>query len=243
MEAQVASLHVEMIAGRKSGPTLVFLHHGLGCCALWRDYPAKLAAASGLPALVYDRLGHGRSPAAEGPRGPRYLQQEAAALADLLCARGVRDCILIGHSDGGSIALLAPVAARGIITEAAHLFVEPVTRRGIRKTVDLYHQGLRERLFRYHGAKTDTLFWEWAGCWLAPSFDTFDIRADVRNPRCPVLALQGADDEYGTVAQLEAIAANCGGPVETLVLPDCGHEPHQQAFNPTFEAMLRAIKE
>jgi pimeloyl-ACP methyl ester carboxylesterase len=246
LEVLCDSLYVERIPGKRAAPLLLFLHHGLGCVSLWRDFPAKLVAATGLPALVYDRLGHGRSPALRQPRTPRYLHEEAEVLHHLLEADGTRDFVLIGHSDGASIALLytardnAP-PPRAIISESAHLFVEDITRAGIRAAVDAYGQGLRERLMRHHGDNTDTLFWNWAGTWLAPSFDAFDIREEARRVRCPVFALQGTEDEYGTAAQIEAIRACCQGPVETRFIPGARHEPHQQAFEAAFDAMRGAL--
>ncbi|MBI3682363.1 MAG: alpha/beta hydrolase [Acidobacteria bacterium] len=239
-------LYVERIPAAAAGPTLVFLHHGLGCVPLWRDFPARLTGATGLPALLYDREGHGRSPALAWPRACGYLEREADVLCHLLHQEHISDFILLGHSDGGSIALLYAALSnarppRGVISEAAHLFVEDITRAGIRRTVDSYRAGLREKLMRYHGEKTDALFWSWAGLWLAPSFDAFDIRARLGEVRCPVLALQGADDEYGTAAQLEAIAASVSGPVETLLIPSSGHEPHSDAFETAFEAMRTVI--
>ncbi|MCC6392311.1 MAG: alpha/beta hydrolase [Bryobacterales bacterium] len=240
------SLYLERIAGRRTRPLLVFLHHGLGCVSLWRDFPTKLVEASGYPALVYDRLGHGRSPALSKPRTPRYLHEEAHVLHHLLDAEKIQDFVLVGHSDGASIALLyaalwnAP-PPRAIISEAAHLFVEDITRAGIRAAVDAYGQGLRERLMRHHGTKTDMLFWNWAGAWLAPSFDAFDIREEARRVRCPVFALQGSEDEYGSAAQLETIRACCQGPVETRFIPGARHEPHQQAFEAMFDVMRGAL--
>jgi pimeloyl-ACP methyl ester carboxylesterase len=224
----------------------VFLHHGLGSVSLWRDFPARLAAATGLPALVYDRCGHGKSPPCEQPRQPDYLHREARVLASLLEVHEARNPILIGHSDGGSIAFLYAAlpdvpAPLGIISEAAHLFVEDVTRAGIRATVDSYRAGLRDRLLRHHGGNTDRLFWNWAGGWLSPRFDSFDVREHVAAVRCPVMAIQGLEDEYGTLAQVEAIEGSVNGPVERVLIPGCAHEPHSQAPDATFAAMVRAI--
>ncbi|MCZ2146539.1 MAG: alpha/beta hydrolase [Bryobacterales bacterium] len=240
------SLYVERIAGRRTRPLLVFLHHGLGCVSLWRDFPARLVQATECPALIYDRLGHGRSPPLPQPRTPRYLYDEAQALHHLLHTEKTPDFVLVGHSDGASIALLyaalpnAP-PPRAIISEAAHLFVEDITRAGIRDAVDAYGQGLRERLVRHHGTKTDTLFWNWAGVWLAPSFDAFDIREQARRVCCPVFALQGSEDEYGSAAQIEAIRACCRGPVQTRFIPGARHEPHRQAFDTVFDVMRGAL--
>jgi pimeloyl-ACP methyl ester carboxylesterase len=224
---------------------LVFLHHGLGSVSLWRDFPQKLAAATGLRALVYDRCGHGKSARCGWERQPDYLHREADVLQELLESRGIRDAILIGHSDGGTIAFLyaARVAQpRAIISEAAHLFVEDITRAGIRDTVDAYRAGMREKLLRHHGVNTDSLFWDWAGGWLSPRFDSFDIRAAMGAVRCPVLALQGLDDEYGTPAQVDAIEGGVGGKFKRAMIPACRHEPHSQAFEPTFDAMRSAIE-
>ncbi len=242
----LTELHVERIAGPGDRPLLVFLHHGLGSVSLWREFPATLARTLELPALLYDRRGHGRSEPVVTPRPPDYLDREAGVLEQLLIETGTKDFILIGHSDGGTIALLYAarpdaVPPRGIVSEAAHLFVEDVTRAGIRGTVNAYGAGLREKLIRYHGSKTDRLFWDWAGLWLSPAFDDFDIRPRLNTVRCPVLALQGEQDEYGTPAQVAAIEASCSGPVRALMIPACGHEPHFQARKITSEAIEREI--
>jgi pimeloyl-ACP methyl ester carboxylesterase len=225
----------------------VFLHHGLGSVSLWRDFPRQLCAATELPGLLYDRQNHGRSaPATEMPGVDRH-QKEALLLTGLLQQHQVRDYILIGHSDGGTIALLCAalpdiIPPRGIISEAAHVFVEDITRAGIRATVDGYRTGLRERLLRHHGPKTDSLFWNWAGGWLSPTFDAWNICDQLGAVRCPVYAMQGAEDEYGTTAQLDAIAAGVSGTVATEIIPACAHEPHQQAPSATLSAMQRAIR-
>ncbi len=238
------SLHVERIHG--VAPTLVFLHHGLGCVSLWRDFPRKLAEATGCAALIYDRCGHGKSAPCSRPRQPDYLHHEAHTLRALLAAEDAANIILIGHSDGGTIALLYAALPgvpqpRGIITEAAHLFVEDVTRAGIRAAVDAYSAGMREKLMRHHGPNTSRLFWDWAGGWLSPRFDAFDIRAQLRSVHAPVLAIQGLDDEYGTLAQINAIEHAIGGPFQRELIPACAHEPHIQAPVPTLQAMSRAI--
>jgi pimeloyl-ACP methyl ester carboxylesterase len=241
------SLHIEWAGEpRATLPTLVFLHHGLGSVSLWRDFPRAVNAATDLPALLFDRCGHGRSPeCTTAPAFDRHYQ-EALTLRWLLEKHNITDFILIGHSDGATIALLyaalpGAIHPRGIISEAAHVFVEDVTRAGIRNTVDSYRTGLRQRLLRHHGDKTDRVFWTWAGSWLSPQFDSWNICADLARVRCPVVALQGTDDEYGTGAQLEAIASSSGGPVETVLIPACAHEPHQQAAAATLAAMERAI--
>jgi pimeloyl-ACP methyl ester carboxylesterase len=242
------SLHFEETGGAETNvPTLVFLHHGLGSVSLWRDFPQRVCAATGLPALLFDRCGHGRSPECTVSPGVDRHHKEALTLRDLLEKQKIKDFILIGHSDGASIALLYAtlpdaVPPRGIISEAAHLFVEDVTRAGIRSTVDTYRTVLRQRLLRHHGEKTDRLFWNWAGGWLSPQFDSWNICAELAAVRCPVVAIQGADDEYGTIAQLEAIKHSTSGQVETVIIPACAHEPHQQAPDATLAVMERAIR-
>jgi pimeloyl-ACP methyl ester carboxylesterase len=222
---------------------LVFLHHGLGCTALWRQFPERVAEATGLPALVYDRLGHGNSSSSVTVRTTSYLSEQAEVLRQLLALEKIQDFVPIGHSDGGTIALLHSALPdvrqpSGVITLAAHLFVEDVTRAGIRQTVDSFRNGMSDRLRKYHGRNTDKLFWDWAGTWLSPSFDSWNISDQMRKVRCPVLAIQGLQDEYGTLAQIEAIQANCDGEVETCLIPNCAHEPHVQAS----EAAIAAIR-
>lgn len=169
----------------------------------------------------------------------RYHFEESAALGRLLDAEGCSDVILIGHSDGGSIALLYPAVTgrqpHGIVTLAGHAFVESSTRAGIRAVMNGWRESIRSRLERFHGDKTDPLVLNWAGVWLSPSFDAFDIRPQLEAIRCPVLALQGERDEYGSVAQLDAIAR--AARAQRLAVPDCGHEPHTEAAAFTLAAI------
>jgi pimeloyl-ACP methyl ester carboxylesterase len=214
-------------------PVLVFLHEALGCIAMWRDVPAQLSRMTGLPALLYDRHGHGRSAALPGSRDPDYLEREALEiLPQVLAAVGIVDAILIGHSDGGSIALIyaSRYPVRAVVTEAAHVFVEDVTLAGIRDAVEAWRgTALSERLARYHGDKTDALFLAWADTWLSDEFASWNIEDGLPRIACPVLAVQGEDDEYGSLRQVDAIVNGISGPAQSLVLPDCRHIPHLQA--------------
>jgi len=216
-----------------AAPTLVFLHEALGCIAMWKDVPARLSAITGLPALVYDRHGHGMSGALTAPRDAAYLDRESfEILPGVLDACGVSNPILVGHSDGGSIALLyaSRFPARAVITEAAHVFVEAVTLAGIRRAVEAWRDtNLCDRLARYHGDKTEALFFAWADTWLSDEFASWNIEHGLQRITCPVLAVQGADDEYGTAAQVEAIAGGVSGPARPLLLTGCRHIPHLQA--------------
>lgn len=222
-------------------PTLVFLHEGLGCVAMWKDFPDALAASTGCPALVYDRHGHGGSAAERGARTLTFFETEAyGVLPALLAACRVTDAILVGHSDGGTIALLhagrAPV--RGVITEAAHVFVEPESLAGVAAAKRAWEDaGFRERLGRYHGSGTAAMFAAWADMWSADWFRDWNIEPALPAVSCPLLAIQGVDDEYGTAAQLDAIARGVSGPVKCVLVPDCGHAPHIQAREPVLARM------
>jgi pimeloyl-ACP methyl ester carboxylesterase len=218
---------------RADGPVLVLLHEGLGCIEAWRSFPERLVQATGMPALLYDRRGYGRSSALDRPWGVDYLHRAALEeLPAVLAACAVERPLLVGHSDGGTIALLyaahhAPVA---IVAEAAHCSVEEAARAGIRRTAGRWEAGdLRRRLERLHGAKAETFFRSWADTWLATWFDGWSITGELPAVTCPALLLQGAGDEYATAGHLAEIAARLGGPVRTELLPGCGHAPHHDA--------------
>lgn len=235
--------------GPGQAPTLVFLHEGLGCVGMWRDFPARAAAATGCGALVYSRRGYGRSDPGALPLPIRYMHDEGlTVLPEVLAAAGVRDAILVGHSDGGSIALVygggTPAAPlRGIITEAAHVFCEDLSVRSIEEARTAFVSGdLRRRLERYHGANVDGAFWGWNGAWLHPEFRAWNLEEYLPGLRVPVLAIQGEDDEYGTRAQVEAIAAGAGGGAEVLMLPRCGHGPHRDQPAATLEAVAGFVR-
>ena len=214
-----------------SKPALVFLHEGLGSIRQWRDFPEKLSSATGCRALVYDRYGYGQSDVlAEPRRTVRFMHDEALmALPQLLKELRVENPILIGHSDGASIALIhagAGHAARGVVAMAPHVFIEPLCLSSIEKAAEAFENtDLSEKLGRYHRDARKT-FYGWADVWLDPDFTRWDIREEYL-PRieCPVLAIQGHDDEYGTMAQLDEIARRVSGPCELLKLESCGHAP------------------
>lgn len=228
-------------------PTLVFLHEGLGSIGQWKAFPQTLAAACGFGALIFDRHGYGGSEPLSPPyeREPDFMHVEAREVLPVVLDRtGVRDAVLVGHSDGGSIALLAAATLdtriRGVITEAAHVFVEPESIASIEDAVAAYRVGaLRDKLTKYHGDTVDSAFYGWANVWLNPDFEAFHIEGYLRAITCPVLAIQGEDDAYGTPAQLDMIRAAVSGPVETMLLPDCGHAPHAEAPDLVREAMRR----
>lgn len=231
----------------ETGPMLVFLHEGLGSIAQWRDFPFAVSLAAHQPAVVYERGGYGNADPLDAPRSVRYIHEEAMqSLPEVLRQLQIDDAILIGHSDGGSIALifaaLWPQKVRGIITEAAHVFVEDSTLAGIREAVNQYDStDLPERLARYHGSNTEAAFRGWSETWLSPAFRDWNIEEYLPGVRCPVLAIQGRDDEYGTPAQVEAIVNGVSGPAEPLIIADCGHVPHHQARERVLAEMTRFI--
>lgn len=229
--------------GAGGRPTLVFLHDSLGCISAWRDFPEQLAATLRCHALVYDRRGYGRSaPFPVAPRQPDYLEAEAHALERLLATkldgRTNRQAILFGHSDGGSIALLAaalyPHRVCAIVTEGAHVFVEEVTLSGIRAARELLHTtDLRDRLWRHHGERTDGVTSAWIDVWLSPEFRDWNIESFLPRIGCPALILQGVDDEYGSPDQVRAIVDGIGrgvgsGAVSHLI-EGARHTPHKEA--------------
>jgi len=230
------------IRGAKGAPTLVFLHEGLGSVALWKDFPARVAAATGCPVLVYSRAGYGRSSPAALPRAPDYMHVEALTVLPALLDRlGIADPILVGHSDGASIALLhagsgkRPV--RALVALAPHVFVEEMSIASIDEVRRQYETtDLREKLARRH-ADPDAAFRGWNDIWLAPAFRSWNIEACLPGVRCPLLLIQGRDDEYGSAAQLDAIERQVGGKVARIELADCRHSPHRDQPEVTLAAI------
>jgi pimeloyl-ACP methyl ester carboxylesterase len=229
-------------ATRRDAPPLVFLHEGLGSAALWSDFPDRLAAATGSGALIYSRYGFGRSEPLREPRTSDYLEREALdALPAVLEDRGIERPVLVGHSDGATIALIHAAAgrwpARGLVLEAPHVFVEDVTIRGIERARAEYGAGrLRGKLQPWH-EDVDATFRGWADLWLLPGFWAWNIERMLPGICCPMLVIQGEKDQYGTAAQLEAIARGASGPVETRMLAGCGHAPHAEQPEIVLEAM------
>jgi len=226
-----------------AGPLLVFLHEGLGSLAMWKDFPARLCAAAGCRGLVYSRPGYGRSTprAPDEIRGVDFMHRQAFELLPaLLRALEVGEpCWLFGHSDGGSIALLH--AARfadqvaGAIVLAPHWFVEDFALTSIAQARFAYERGeLKKGLAKYHD-DPDSAFWGWNRIWLDPAFKRFDISTAVRQLRCPLLAVQGLDDEYGTLEQIRGIR-RLAPHTQLLELPACGHSPHRDQPEALIEA-------
>ncbi|MCU0370284.1 MAG: alpha/beta hydrolase [Bacteroidales bacterium] len=225
-------------------PFLVFLHEGLGCIGKWKDFPRKLCKATSLTGIVYDRYGYGNSDGLEEPRPPDFLQREAFdVLPELLEKLNIhKPVILIGHSDGGSIALLYaakfPERVKALILEAPHVKIEELSARGLKAAILAYQYGdLKERLYKYHGENTDAMFWGWANIWTDERMRQWNIESFLPQIKAPLLFLQGEDDEYGTTEQLWSIVGRVKGTVEAEIIPGCGHIPHQQAEEFTLQRM------
>jgi len=258
---QVA-LEVQRIAGDAARPTMVFLHEGLGSVSMWSSregsWPQSVCDAAGAPGIVFSRRGYGRSDAVADVRGagrlpPDYMHREAfGVLPALLRALGIERPLLVGHSDGGTIALLRaivqgerqsqstdlqaapPVAA--VMVMAPHIMVEDLSIHSIERARQAYlHGDLRQRLARHHD-DTDSAFWGWNQAWLSPAFRSWSIEARLHHIKVPVLAVQGHDDEYGTLEQIRGIARRVPH-TELLELPACGHWPHRDQA----QALMTAV--
>jgi pimeloyl-ACP methyl ester carboxylesterase len=218
-------------APRGAAPVVVFLHEGLGSLSMWKEFPRDFCEAHGFSGFVFSRYGYGGSTAkpSEERWGPDFMHRQADEVLPALFAQaGIDRPWLLGHSDGASIALLHaahhPVA--GVVAVAPHLFVEDVSIASIEKARDAYETtGLRARLARHH-ADPDSAFRGWNDAWLSPAFRRWNIEVEIAAIACPVLAVQGEGDEYGTLAQIEAIAARLPK-TRLLVIADCGHSPHR----------------
>lgn len=217
---------------RHGAPTIVFLHEGLGSIALWRDFPERVAARTGCATVVYSRYGNGFSETLHEPRTVEYMHHEALiVLPELLDALDIEHPVLFGHSDGASIALIYaaafPQRARALVLEAPHVVVEDISVASIAAIGQTYRTtDLREKMARYH-ADVDATFYGWNDIWLAPAFRSWSIVEILPSVTAPALAIQGAGDAYGTLAQLDLLERNSSGTTDRLILANCGHAPHR----------------
>lgn len=232
----------------EASPVMIFLHEGLGSVALWKDFPQRLCQAAGVQGLVYSRPGYGRST----PRQPHehwgtdFMHQQALkVLPALRVALGLANTPvwLFGHSDGASIALLhaahQPQPVAGLVAMAPHVMVEPISITGIQTALQAYGQGLRERLARFHD-DVDSAFHGWAGAWLSPEFAHWTITEELAGIQCPTLLIQGLQDDYGTLAQLDAISTAVPH-AQRLELDPCGHSPHRDQPDAVISATCRIV--
>ena len=232
---QIAGRNIDVVstpAVPRDAPVLVFLHEGLGSIELWRDFPQRVASLTGCGTIVYSRYGNGFSEVLHEPRAVDYMHHEAlVVLPELLAELQVERPILVGHSDGASIALIYasafPDRVSALVVEAPHVVVEDISVTSIAAIGEAYRTTpLREKMARYH-ADVDATFYGWNDIWLAPAFRAWSIVELLPSIAAPALAVQGVDDEYGTLAQLDLLASGSGGSVDRLVLANCGHAPHR----------------
>ena len=225
-------------------PCFVLLHEGLGCVGAWRDFPMRLYEETSWGVFTYSRAGYGASSPCRLPRPLDYMADEAErTLPEVLEQIGFRRGILLGHSDGATIAAIyagGPGLGEvdGLVLMAPHFFTESVSIEAISNIKREYETGtLRERLERYHGANTERAFRGWNDAWLDPGFAGFDIRYLLPGIDIPVCVIQGEQDTYGTIAQVDVVCARCPGPVMRQVLPECGHAPHQDQTDAVLDAI------
>lgn len=228
-------------------PTIVFLHDSLGCIRLWRDFPKRVGQLTQCNILVYDRQGYGDSCGFSKPRRDvEYLREEAEILFDLLQYWQTGPVVLFGHSDGGSIALifaaLYPDMVISVITEGAHVFVEDITLKGILEAEEAYQTtDLRSKLEKYHGEKTDAMFNAWTKTWTSSWFRDWNIEHYLPKITCPVLVIQGENDEFGSLAQVDAIVNGVSGPSQKVIVPDARHTPHKENAEVVLVAVSGAV--
>ena len=225
------AIYYEWYFRNNSSKTLVLLHERLGSVAQWKDFPKSLFEQSGFNVLVYDRSGYGKSARVADDYPQDYLRYEAyRILPQLLDSLKIDNCFLFGHSDGATIALLFaaqfPDRAESLISEAAHVIIEDISIKGITNVRSIYQEKLKKPLQKYHAEKTDWVFYHWTDIWLNPEFKSWNMFKELKQIHCPVFAVQGKNDEYGSPEQLHLIAEHANA--ETLLIEDCGHIPHFQ---------------
>jgi pimeloyl-ACP methyl ester carboxylesterase len=238
------SVNVQFIGSHhgQAGPVLVFLHEALGSVIQWKQFPSALCRAAELPGIVIERQGHGKSDPLTQPRTESYLHDYTCELHEVLSELLPLNTpvILVGHSDGGTIALLYaalfPKNVNAIVTMAAHVLVESETLAGIAPAVAAWQEGKLDGLKRIHGDKAETLFYAWADTWRADFFRSWNITGEIASISCPALVMQGTADQYGTEAQVTAIAEAVPH-AETVFIKDCGHHPHLEKPAEVLEAI------
>ncbi|MDP6183608.1 MAG: alpha/beta hydrolase [Gammaproteobacteria bacterium] len=246
MSVNGVSLEYRRIVGNPALPALVLLHQGLGCNALWRDFPDRLALATGRSVLLYSRAGYGGSDAIPLPRPLEYMSLEATdVLPQVLENAGITEHTLVGHSDGASIALVYAGEIRdpnlkSLVLLAPHVFAEQSGVDSVGAARETYTNGdLRDRLKKYHGDNVDCAFLGWSDSWMDPRFLRWSIESALGGVAVPVLQIQGRDDEYGTVEQLRRIEKGVKSSVQTLLFEECGHAPHLERSEDTLRAIVQ----
>lgn len=244
-----SSLNYRLIPGDMDKPHLVFLHEGLGCEAMWKGFPELLCKTTGCPGLIYDRLGHGKSSPLNRKRTVHFMHEYALVELPKLLEELIPDTpfILIGHSDGGSIALIyaaeRPPFLKGIVAEAAHVFVEQATIEGIRNADEAWKKGKLKGLAKYHGRKTPDTFEAWARTWLSNWFQHWNIEYLLPSIEVPLLVIQGTEDQYGSIDQANSIVSKSSAPARLEILDNCAHAPHLEASSTTLKLMSNFINQ
>ena len=247
IEIDGVNLEYQWIAGKSVSPVIVLLHEGLGCIGMWKDFPPTLADQTGLNVFVYSRQGYGGSDACELPRPVCFMHDEAEVLGKVLERLPGESFILVGHSDGASIASIyagSNPANRvvSLVLIAPHFFVEPISVDSIQKAKVLYETtDLRDRLKKYHGDRVDNAFRGWNDVWLSPEFRNWNITDYLPQINTPTLVIQGQNDEYGSEAQMTTAQQLIPVDVEVCLLADCGHSPHRQFSGETVDVIKRFL--
>ena len=238
-----------LVPSQSDVTTLVFLHEGLGCLAMWRDFPRQVAHMTGCRVLTYSRAGYGGSDPCTLPRPITFMHNEGLnVLPQILDVAGIQKAVLVGHSDGASIALInaggvTDERIRGLVLMAPHVFVEELTLASIREAKTAYHKtDLRSRLARYHGDQVDNTFRGWIQAWLDEDFATWNLESFLPQIEIPTLLIQGDHDNYGSLRQLETINEHLPGGAEVVILPDCGHSPFREYPNETLQAITEFLE-
>jgi pimeloyl-ACP methyl ester carboxylesterase len=235
-------------AADSASTPVVLLHDSLGCVEMWREFPSLLAERLLRPVVAYDRLGFGRSSAREALPSMRFIEEEAEiGLPAVLDALDVGRFIAFGHSVGGGMAVLAagrwPEACEALVTESAQAFIEDRTRQGIREAEASFEDPrVFARLARYHGEKARWVLRAWTDVWLSEEFASWSLNTDLPKVRCPLLAIHGANDEYGSVKFPEMICSLAGGPAQKLIIEECGHVPHREKLDIVLDAVSKLLE-
>jgi len=236
------------IGNQNSNNCIIFLHEGLGCIDMWKSYPEELCNQLNMQGLVYDRAGYGKSEGDLTNRTTNYLHEGADELFELIHTLKIenKNIILYGHSDGGSIALIFggkySLLTHSIITEAAHVFVEQVTLDGIKPAEIAFKNQKLNGLKKYHGENFTNVFYAWVNIWNHPSFLNWNIETELRKINCPLLSIQGTNDQYGTLKQIESIKTNTKGKTTTFILDNCGHAPFKEKKTEVIKEIITFLK-
>lgn len=241
------NLNYQLIGNQAAERTIIFLHEGLGCIEMWKDYPETLCEELNCKGVIYDRSGYGKSPGSLLNRKSNYLHLAAKELHELILHLNIQQPILYGHSDGGSIALIYaaqhPDKIEAIITEAAHVFNEEVTIAGVRAARPLIEIGKMDALQKYHGNRYKEVFYAWNDIWLDESFKKWNISKEIESITCPALIIQGLDDQYGSLNQVQQILTSIGTSSISLTPENCGHAPFKEQRAVVIKNVITFINE